>query len=167
MEVLKLIKDLEAGKEFKEWRKDNKKSYLAHVFMMDDEPNKDSFQLGYFNPDTEKMVTFITSPEGVQVTQEAEVFKKEESKVQPLDTSKIKFNFDHALEKADKLQKEHYPTHSPLKRIVILQNIKEGQVYNLTYVTMSFGVLNIKVGSDDGKVVTHKLTSIIDTKLSK
>lgn len=161
MRVLNAINETQGNDIFKDWHKKNPECYLAHVLTMDAE--REPFQIGYYNPKTSRMVTFVPTPSGLEVMEEAEVFKKEEAKVRQLNIDDIKFDIDHALETADSLQKEHYPSHAALKRIVILQHLKEGPVYNITYVTMAFSVLNIRVRADDGKVESHKLTNIIDT----
>ena len=68
---------------------------------------------------------------------------------------------DESLDKTEKLQKEKYPKESTMKRIIILQNLENfGNVWNITYFTQSFNTLNIKIKTDSGKIVEHKLTPL-------
>ena len=63
MEIIDVIEDIESSDVFKEWDKTG--YFLAHVFKMVDEANKGVWQVGYFNQESEEMVTFMK--EGSQV----------------------------------------------------------------------------------------------------
>ena len=59
-----------------------------------------------------------------------------------------------------------YKQETPFKIITILQKLDIGQVYNITYVTQSFKVLNFKIDSSNGKVLKKSLKSIMEFKAS-
>jgi hypothetical protein len=65
---------------------------------------------------------------------------------------------------ADELQKKEYKSSQPFKKIFILQNLDQwGQVWNVTFITTDFKTLNIKINAENGKVLSHKLISIISS----
>ena len=65
MQVKDKLKFLQDSKEFGEWKKKNKESYLAHVFRMLDEANINIWQFGYYNKD-DTITTFILEYEEVK-----------------------------------------------------------------------------------------------------
>ncbi len=77
------IEKVEKSAEFK--KRNN--LYLAHVFFMLDEPNKDVVQLGYCTPD-QKIVTFVIDKDKTVVVPEAMPYKGPRKKIKKLDISK-------------------------------------------------------------------------------
>ena len=116
------------------------------------------WQLGYYNPSNDTLTSFTVNDKVIQ-NPDAEIFKNK-TKVQKLDVDKVKINLDEALSKSEKLQKEKYSVHDPLKKIVILQNLDMGQVWNITYVTQTFKTLNIKINSETGEIVKYDLIDL-------
>jgi len=163
MKIKELLKGLDTSKDFQAWRKKNPASFLAHVFKMIDEANKDDWQVGFYNPD-DTITTFIVTKDDVKALPEAEIFKKPDAKIMQLDMDDIKIEMGDAIEKARNLQKKEYPKELPTKEIIILQKLDIGQLYNITLVTQSFNTLNIKVDAKTGKVIKHKLISLVDLK---
>ncbi|MFH1324951.1 MAG: PepSY domain-containing protein, partial [Nanoarchaeota archaeon] len=94
------------------------------------------------------------------------IFKRPEAKIEPLDEDKIKIDITKALEIAEKTQVKDYKQETPSKIITILQKLNMGQVYNITYVTQSFKILNFKIDAVNGKVLKTKLENIMDFKAS-
>lgn len=148
---------------FKDWRKENEKSHLAHVFILLDEANKGEWQIGYYTPETSKITTFVVG-EDISQNPDEEVFKKPGTTVKGIDLDKVKKELDSVVKSADNLQQEKYKPHTPVKKIVILQNLDIGQVWNVTYVTSSMQTLNIKIDSETGEIKEDKLVSLIEFK---
>jgi hypothetical protein len=49
--------------------------------------------------------------------------------------------------------------------IILLQNLPEhGQIWNITIVTTTFSVINIKIDSKNGTVIKHSKESLIGWK---
>jgi hypothetical protein len=165
MEIKDLIKRLEEGKEFKDWKEKNKDSFLAHIFKMLDDANKDDWQIGFYNKD-DTMTTFIITPADIKIAETENIFKKPEAKIQKLDLEKVEVDITKALETAEKIQTTEYKQETPFKIITILQKLDLGQVYNITYVTQTFKVLNFKIDSNNGKVLKKTLQTIMDFKAS-
>ncbi len=155
MEFKEALKNLESSDEYKKWRNGDSGSYLSHAFTMADPSLKEEWQLGYYNKDSDAVTTFSVSG-SVLKNPEAEVFK-DEKKILPLDRGKVKLTYKEAIDKAENIQKEKYPAHSSFKKIVILQNLEIGQVWNITYITNTFKTLNMKIDAETGEIKKHEL----------
>ena len=107
------------------------------------------------------MTSFIMGQE-VVVNAEENIFKEEHQEVKELDVEKIKISMEKALEIAEKVQQEEYKSDPVMKKILIIQNIDLGQVWNITFITQTFKTLNIKIDADSGKVIEHKANSLMD-----
>ena len=159
MDIKEIIAKLESSDEFVRWKKQNPKSYLTHVLNIVDGHCFGEWQIGYYNKKRDKITVFEVG-DPIIVDPESEVFKEEKALVKALDKEKIKVDVNQALELANKIMKSKYPQIQPLKSVIIIQNIELGQVWNLTFVSNSFDVLNIKISSEDGKVLSHDLKPI-------
>ena len=160
--MLELIKKLENSPEFKKYKKENPDAFLTHVFYMLDEANKNAVQVGYYNKDRDRITTFVIEGKSIIKNPEAEVFKEQETVMNPLDISKVKIGISEAVEIAENLQKKKYKENIPFKKIAILQHLPVGQVWNITFVTQTFKTLNIKVDASTKKVVSDRLISIVE-----
>ncbi|MBR9690453.1 hypothetical protein GOV08_02100, partial [Candidatus Woesearchaeota archaeon] len=145
---------------FLEWEKTNSDAYLANAFLMMDAVEHSPWQIGYYDKKDDRMTTFNI---GKKITQnpEAEVFKKKKV-VEKLLLSKVKIGYTDALGIAKKHQEGKFSGNTPLKKIILLQHLDKGHLYNITFITPAFKTLNIKVSSEDGHVISDKLTSIFD-----
>jgi len=160
--MLEKIKELEASSEFQKYKNKNQDIFLAHVFYMIDEVNKDIVQVGYYNKKTEKIVTFVMEKGKICTNPEEQVFKEQKTVINPIELSRVKINIEEALKIAEELRNEKYKDQLPIKRIAILQHLPLGQVWNITYVTQAFKTLNIKIDSKTKKIVSDKLVSIVE-----
>lgn len=137
-------------------------SYLAHCFQMIDDVNSGTWQIGFFSKKEDRLVTFFVSGDEIEENPPAEVLKKEEDVVKELDMDKVKIGFDEALVKGDAFKAEKYSAETVTKKIGILQHLPLGQVYNFTYVTASFKILNMKIDAGSGEVLEHQFNSLMD-----
>ena len=90
---------------------------------------------------------------------EEEVFKKD-GRVNPLDMKQVSVSVAKAMKACDDLLKDRYPAQVVTKRIILLQNI-DRQIYNITLVTMTFHLLNIRIDARTGELISHNLQSIM------
>lgn len=155
MKFIEALKKLESSDVYKEWKSDNPKSYLAHGFIMDSRQIKE-WQIGYYNPETEKILTFVLLDD-IMMNPESEIMNK---KVKELDINKIKITVEDAFKKADEVQMEKYSAHLPLKKIAILQCSETAQIWNITFVTRTFKTINIQVDTESGKVISDKIVEV-------
>lgn len=159
MRFKEILSKVQSSDEFKKWYAEHDNAYLAHIFFTDEGKGADSYDVGYYVPGIDKMASFEVGEE-VCLKDFSDVFKEPGTTVSELDIEKVKVSADEALETASKLQKEKYPAAKPFKRIVILQNFQEHQIWNVTNVAQTFETLNIKVDAASGKVIEDKLHKI-------
>ena len=160
MEFADVLKAVEQCAEHGEWRKTHAKAFLAHAFVMLDEANKNTWQVGYFDDATSTMSTFVTDGKKIDVIPDQEVLKAEQQ-ILPLNADEVKLPVAEALTLAQKAKMQHYPQEMPAKTFFIIQNIAaHGQVFNVTYFTVSFKTINIKLSTTDGKVVHHSMQAL-------
>lgn len=162
MNVFDVIKKLEKSKEYSSWKKTSEKSYLAHCFRMNDEANKDLWQIGYFNPKSNLISVFMIDNESITKNPDAEVYKEQEKLVEKLNVDLVKIDENEAMQKSDEVIKENYKGIAVFKSFMILQNLEGiGQVWNMTFVTQQFKTVNIKIDANSGVCVSHKEVSLI------
>jgi len=163
--TLESISQVEKSQEFKEWKENNKDAYLTHAFTLIDELNSGVWQIGFYDKKKDTITTFIMHQGKIEGIPETEkVFKEEQKIVLALDSSKAKLSFEKVQEIAEDIQKKEYKSSQPYKKIFILQNLDQwGQVWNVTFITTDFKTLNIKINSENGKVLSHNLISIISS----
>ncbi|MCF7862274.1 hypothetical protein K9M79_08620 [Candidatus Woesearchaeota archaeon] len=159
MKLLKSVDDLEQTDEFLGWSSKNPNCFLAHIFKMEDD-----IQIGYYNSENSRITTFSFGDGEIKINPDSEPFKPEDKSLLPLDREKIKIDDDQALQIARDLAKEKYPKEMEQKTFMILQNLEIGQVYNITILTHAFKTINIKVSTEDGKVLFDDLISVFDFK---
>jgi hypothetical protein len=164
MTVLDEVEKLETSKIFKDWSKKHNKAYLAHCFKMFDETNKDFWQIGYFNPETNLITVFVVGND-ITKNEDAEVYKEQEKLVEKLNLKEVSIFEDLAMEKAEEILAKEYPKTGVFKKFIILQKLEEpGQIWNVTFITNQFKTVNVKISSQTGKVESHKQVSLIESK---
>lgn len=162
MDIKKSLKEIEKNDKYCDWKSKNKNTFLAHVFAMFDAKNEDILQFGYYNSDNDKIITFIVEGENVSMSAESEIFKKDENELKALELDKVKLNIDQAKDIMKEFQENKYPREKPNNSFVILQHLDHGNVYNFTYVTAAFNMLNAKIDSSTGEILESHLNSLMD-----
>jgi len=155
------LKTLENSKEFKEWKKENPDTFLSYGFLMP--ASSKDWKIGYYHKKDNKITSFNVG-EKIEIEPESEIFKKDETEVKKIDLNKLKINVNKALEITKKFQEENYKNDIPNKTIIILQNLEIGQIWNITYLTITLKSLNIKLDTEKGRMLEHKSTSLFEFK---
>jgi len=127
---------------------------------------EDAWYFGFYNKD-DTITTFAVSALAVSKEEKDEIFKKPETEVKPVLEDEIKITSLEALDNASELVGKEYPNEVLSKNIVLLQNLEIGQIYNITFITMSMSTINIKVDSVTGEIKEHKLTNLMDFKVKE
>ena len=102
MEIKDIVKKLEDNPEFSSWKKENKESYLTHIFKMDDEANKDIWQIGYYNKDG-TITTFVIEKDDIKIIPEEKPFQEKKRKIKKLNMKDVLIDFDEALKTSSSL----------------------------------------------------------------
>ncbi len=153
------VKILEKSKEFDKWKKDNPDTYISYGFFAIEDIDSD-WKIGYYHDKDDKITSFNVGKK-ITIEPEDEILKKDKkAKVEKLDMDKIKMDLSEAVTIANNLQQEEFATETPRKIIAILQKLNKEQVWNVTFLTQSFNTLNIKIKSENGKVIEKKLSPL-------
>ncbi len=156
MKLKQAVEEVERSEVFKNFLIDNPHYYLAHIFFMSGK--EEARQVGYYSKDRDRVVVFELS-NSIKQMPEAEVFK-EQQHIEPLDLTRVLIGFEEALSLAEELHTKKYPAEIISQKIVILQNLN-GLVYNITHVTRTFNICNIKIAADTGEVLSEHMQSIL------
>lgn len=163
METKNKIKELEQKKEFMEWKEKNKEAILSFVLRIIEEPPNDEWQIGFYNIPKNNITTFVLKGTQLTINPDEEIFKKEEQLVKELQLEKVKIGLVDAAKIAQDYQKKEYPSEMPTKVISILQHLTEfGNVWNFSFVSRTFNTLNIKINTENGKVIDHSISKIFE-----
>ncbi|MFH1399067.1 MAG: hypothetical protein ABIG95_03070 [Candidatus Woesearchaeota archaeon] len=154
MEIIQLIKNLEASDCFKAWKKQHKDAILMYLYNMVEDHKFRDWNIGYYSNTSRKITVFEKKVAKFGIIEECDPAESAEP-IKAIDTPKIAVDTMQAMETAFKLAKEEYPNNSSQKIVVILQNLAMGQLWNLTLVGKSFDILNIKIDANSGKILEH------------
>jgi len=142
------------------WEAQNKDFYLAHIMKVVNE--KPAWQVGFYNKDIDRIITFDVD-EAITIQPSDEVFK-EGKIIMPLLLKEVKLGFSEALAVAEELRSGKYSAEMPTKTICLLQNISEGLVWNISFVTQAFTIINVKVDAGSGAVISEIRESLLQWK---
>ena len=160
MDLKDILAKLEQSSAFKDWRASHPDAYLAHAFVMLDDANKNTWQIGYFDEAKNSMSTFVVQGDDVQVIPDQEVVKADQ-RILPLKPEDVTLPVAEALAIAQKTKMEHYAREMPAKTFFIIQHLAEhGSVFNITFFTASFKTINIRLSTKDGAVVHHSMQAL-------
>jgi len=153
-----LLSSLEESKTFLDWKKEHSKAYLSHFFVQvsSNLELKSSWEIGYYNPEDEKVSTFSLDDDKKFLLKDSDdVFKKDESKVEELKLDDIKVQFEEATDKLKELVPKEFPGVMSIlgDGFVILQVIKGQKMWNLTLVTQKLTMVNLKIDTEKGKLI--------------
>ncbi|MGV8162832.1 MAG: hypothetical protein ACP5N2_05880 [Candidatus Nanoarchaeia archaeon] len=157
MDIIKEYDLLVNSDEFKEFKNSSDHFYLVHIYQMAGGQAKSSLEFGFYNSKTDKIVVFETNP--IKQRPEEEVFK-DGGTIHPLHLEKVKLSLEQGLTAAENTRKEKYPSEIIYKTISLLQNI-DRQVWNITLISLSFNILNIRIDAESGELVDTSIHSIM------
>ena len=127
-----------------------------------DSLNDNVWQIGYYSKETDKLVVFENNNDLILIHPAEDALKKEEY-IQMLELDKLKISKSDAVSICDGVLKENYKYESLNKAIFLLQNLPEyGNVWNITIITETFSVINIKIDAITGKVVKHEKQNLMN-----
>jgi len=162
MEPQKTLKTLKESDVFADWSKQNPNSFFSYALKIMESSSEEPWQLGFYIKSKDKMASFVVKENDVGMQQEDEVFKKPDVEVKPVTIDNVKLDFKDILELANRLKKEKYPGEIASKIIAILQNLEAyGDIWNITFVTLSYNILNLKLSAETGRVLYSHLESLM------
>ncbi|MEW6063016.1 MAG: hypothetical protein AB1571_01430 [Nanoarchaeota archaeon] len=143
-DIYSSLRHVEDSEKFREWKKKHK-GFLCSIFMMCSADKLDGdWQFDFYS--NGKITSFSD-----KAFSESDIFEKHELKELKLD--KVNIKIEDALKIIRGLKEEKYKDESFDKIIIILQN----GLWNISYITKSFKILNIKIDNKNGKITEESL----------
>lgn len=156
LSLKELHKKLETSKELKDFEKKNEKAFLYSCFFV----SEGKWQFDYYNPEDNNITSFEAAEKIKEMPIDSLVNKK--AKITELNLNNIKIECKKAVEAAKEFMTKNYPSDiSFMKEIIILENNEGKPVWNLTFLTATLKLVNIKVDGENGKIITHSSDSFL------
>ena len=135
------------------------KGFLSGFFISSTPENfhNEDWQIHFYEKDSDKMVTYVVG-EKIIFLGESDIFKEKNEEVEELNLDKIKIDLDSVIKKCEFLLKNH--NEIATKIIIILQNHKV-PIWNITYVTERFNMVNIKINAENGELIDDNVISLL------
>ena len=155
------LERLQQHEVFQAWREENPDHYLVHGFLMLGPDVKSEWQIGFYHPDADVISAFAVDDEGaVTMNPPSEAFK-DTVVIRELDVNHVEHDVDRALADAEEHRAAKYRGHDPARTIVLLQHLERGQVWNITFVTSTFAVCNIKLDAKTHEIVHSSCETLL------
>ncbi|MBS3108266.1 hypothetical protein J4409_00170 [Candidatus Woesearchaeota archaeon] len=162
-QIKREVANLKNLEEFKEYKNKYPNSYLCAGFMIMESNDGSKWQLDYYCPDNDHITTFCLKDK-VEV-KESKAVHRDKKKIRELNLENVDIGLNEALEITSSLRDKNYPGEKANKIIVILQNIEKKEIWNVTYLTASFKVLNTNIDAQTGGIMKEKLENVLNFKL--
>lgn len=146
-----ILRQLEDTEEYKRWREEHQNSFLSSCFIVDDQ----GWQLAFYSPKNKKLSTFLKDR---LVQSDTAIFKIKGEDVEQLNLDDVKIELDEAFAIADSELVNNHPGYKPVKKIIVLQKILQ-PMWNLTYLTSSFYIFNIKINATNKNIISQDFIS--------
>ncbi len=178
-----LVESVEKSGEFSDWRKTNGSAYLTSLFVMvkdlarleSEDGNATEWLLSYYDEDDDTFTTF--SSLGVKRAAKEQAFKK--GKTLPmLNASVVKVDVQDSVQAAEEVRGSKYKGEGVSSLIAILQPLSAEEIFdgigkakkiagpipvwNLTYITTSYNIINVKIDAETGKVLSDRMSGVMD-----
>jgi len=158
MDVHKAYEKFKGSKEFVDFLEKEEGFNMVHAYLMKEYGKEANWEFGFYHEGRDKMVVFETSPP--KRTPEQDVFKKE-GVVNKISLEDVEVSLDSAMEKCEELRKEKFNSEPVTKYIAILQHLHK-QLWNITLITKAFNLINIKIDTKTGDVLSSSKSSMMD-----
>lgn len=161
---LEAYQKLTGSKEFQNWKKNNPQTYLSHFYCRLDPSfkQKSLWEIGFYSKKHDKIAIFTVNNK-IKLKPEEEVFKKQGT-VEELVLEKVKTSHQQALKSFQEIKQEHYPREILLNGFLILQHFQNKLLWNISFATGSFNILNVKISAVNKEIISHQLINFIQSK---
>lgn len=150
---------------FQSWQKEFSQSFLCHFFcpLENDFQAKTDWDIGYFNPQNEKITVFSHRGNSNFIIQpEEEVFKKENTTIKTLEMDKVKFSFGQVAVRLKEKMSLLFPKQQLKDGFVILQTVAGKTLWNITFLSEALQFLNLKIAAEDGTISSYQAVDLLN-----
>lgn len=163
MIVQELIASLGNEESYQRWKQQHPHSYCSHLFcqLCADGRLKGTWEIGFFDPDQNKITVFAQQERGFEIKPPDEVFRKEQGQIEALHINEHIIPVTEAVDIGREILCTHF-SHEPLgDGFVVLQKLQHKPLWNITFVTKTLRFLNVKVHAEEGTVDSYDLVKVI------
>lgn len=147
---------LKKSKEFKDFKKQNPKSYLcAGFFVLDFETQQNIQQIDF---QTDEKIAAFSVNDTISMKMEETADKKKVPTIKP----EIKIDLDDVQETAKKEIEKNKISSKLNKIIAILQMHDEKQIWNVTCIFATLVMLRLHIDAFTGKILKSEKSSLFD-----
>ena len=149
---------------FLQWKKQHKNGFLSHFFcaLNADFTAKSNWEVGFFDPVNDKITVFAVLDKGdFEVKAADDVFKKPDAKVEELDIHNVQVSPEKAVEVFSGNVDALFPGEKVGDGFLIVQCWQGASVWNFTFITKSLKFVNVKIGAQDGELVSHEVIDLV------
>ncbi len=157
-EVKEAVSRVTGSDAYKEWLKDNPDSCLACLILT--LQSEKGWEVSFYCKLKNRMTTFSTDPVAI-VDKDAEVFKKNETKVEELEIDKLTVGFEDSLKITQKAVNELGNGGKVSREIAILQKIKKN-FWNIICITDNMLLINVKIDAVTGEILKKDARPAMD-----
>ncbi len=155
MEAAAVIKETESSEQFRNWKKENPDAHLTSAFSMFSDGDEMAWLISYYSGKKDTITTFSRESSG-----EEEAFKKEGG-IPELRLEDVKVSEEDALKSAKGILSGNY-SEKAKSVVIVLQNLDGEALWNMTFITEAFKVINVRVSASSGKIISHTASAISD-----
>lgn len=137
-------------------------AYVVHGFCTFEGGEWSPWHVGFYRNAADEVSSYQAS-EPVLAAGASEAFKKE-GKILPLIVKDISVSREDALSLALDSLTQNHPQHPASKTIMLLQQLPEGQVYNITVVTSTLHMYTVRIESSTANIVSAELNSLMSLR---
>lgn len=163
MKINEIIKSVEASKEYNEFKKNNKDSFLLSLFfIVSPKFEFEIEQVNYFLPKDNKVMSFILNNDGIK-TKLDELYNKQSHLEKTNNELDIRIKVDLEEMKSVIDEKISNKKNGDLtKTILVFQELNGKPCWNLTFMFSGLKLLNIIIDAKTGKIDKEEVTNLAD-----
>ncbi len=143
---------------YKEFIKQNNDYILSSVFIVAEKGNFLDEQIGFYSLSVDKVVSFDLLKHKMS---EPENAMKKSGKIPTFKIEEIGVDINEVLKICKILTDKEYSQHGLTKHICILQVLKGILTWNITVVTNTLHMINIRVNAVNSEILNHSAQSIM------
>ncbi len=167
-----IFNKLSAQQEFLRWKENHTQAFLSHFFCWLNKEGKEKvpWELGFFDPQDQKITSFVyqylQEREGSQaevfIKKNADaVFKKDDEVVEELPLQEVKLSFLQAREINFKEFPLLFPGEISGEGFVLLQPKQKKAYWSFSLLSKSLAFLHLRIDASTGEVVDHQRIEVV------
>lgn len=158
-EISKLLQKTDI---FLAWKQAHPSGFLTHFFVPATSAGelKSDWEIGFYDPQQEKITTFVQEGEHFWQKPEDEVFKKPTDTIVPLHLQEVSLSYEEAMAICQKTIKEKFSKEVAGDGFVILQQLGL-PLWNFTFLCRSLAFVNVKINAASGAVHEHQRVEVV------